>query len=96
MTIALRRQPEAAGRRERAVVRAVMLMMWPLAAAASSLRALSTSVPFYEVSVSPSFTGSDHLLSPVYLGLFVQRGCSILHAVGAGRAAPRACAAARG
>ena len=51
------------------MVRAVMLMMWPLAAAASSLRALSTSVPFYEVSVSPSFTGSDHLLSPVYLGL---------------------------
>ena len=29
------------------MVRAVMLMMWPLAAAASSLRALSTSVPFY-------------------------------------------------
>ena len=51
------------------MARAVMLMMWPLAAAASSLRALSTSVPFYEVLVSPSFTGSDHLLSPVYLGL---------------------------
>ena len=27
------------------MVRAVMLMMWPLAAAASSLRALSASVP---------------------------------------------------
>ena len=53
------------------MARAVMLM-WPLAAAASSLRALSTSVPFYEVLVSPSFTGSDHLLSPVYLGLLIR------------------------
>ena len=71
MTIALRRQPEAAGRRERAVVRAVMLMMWPLAAAASSLQ--RSRLPSLFTLIPPLarrlFAGSGHLLSAVYLGL---------------------------
>ncbi len=52
------------------MVRAVMVMMWPLAAAASSLRALSTSVPFYAYPpLRRVFGGSGHSLSAVYLGL---------------------------
>ena len=44
-------------------------MMWPLAAAASSLRALSASVPFYAypppLLVRRLFGGPGHLLSAV-------------------------------
>ena len=73
----MRRQPEAAGRRERAVVRAVMLMMWPLAAAASSLRALSASVPFYAyppLARASDFQRTRPLLFVSLLGFVARAG----------------------